>query len=316
MAEKVNRVNGLEITHENIIVTPGVLPGVYLALKHACDTGDEVIITNPMYYPFSMYIQGTRNHPVSWDILLEKGYGFDEERLKELITPKTKLIFVCNPHNPCGRVMTREELKAIADVAVDHNIYVMSDELWEEVLFDDRRHVSIASLNPEIADLTLTSYGFSKAWGIAGLQMGYVVVTNKVMLERVRNLSMLTYRSTNTLALAAAPVMLDGTLDPWKKEMLEHLEKIRGLCLKRFDEMGRITTPELQGTWLMFPKFDYGKTSVELVKLFLEEGKVRLYPGSQFGSNGEGHMRMLIATSEAIMNEALDRMENVLAKLK
>jgi len=110
--------------------------------------------------------------------------------------------------------------------------------------------------------------------------------------------------------------MLDGSLDPWRRDMLRHLEKIRGLCYKRFDEMGGITTPELQGTWLMFPKFDYGKTCEELDKLFFEDGRVRLHKGTLFGSNGEGHMRLLIATSEAIMNEALDRMENVLAKPK
>ena len=94
------------------------------------------------------------------------------------------------------------------------------------------------------------------------------------------------------------------------------LTKIRRLCLKRFEEMGGITTPELQGTWLMFPKFDYGKTSDELEKLFLEKGRIRIYPGTKFGSNGEGHMRLLISTSEEIMNEALNRIEKTLNGLK
>lgn len=314
MAEKLNRVNGLQVIAENVIISPGVIPGVSLAVSHACRGGDEAIITNPMYFPFKMITERTQNNPVTWDIYADEGYKFDEERLKESITPKTKLIFVCNPHNPCGRVMSKQELNAIADIAVDNKIYVVSDELWEEIVFDEYKHISIASLNSDIADLTLTVYGFSKAWGVAGLKIGYAVITNKVMLEQVRKI--VTYRGTNTLANAIAPVMLDGTLDPWRREMMKHLTKIRRLCLKRFDEIGGITTPELQGTWLMFPKFDYGKTSDELEKLFFETGKVRIYPGTKFGSNGEGHMRMLISTSEAIMNEALNRIEKTINDLK
>jgi aspartate/methionine/tyrosine aminotransferase len=314
MAEKLNRVNGLQVTAENVIISPGVIAGVSLAFNHACRGGDEVIITNPMYFPFKMITEGTQNHPVTWDLSANEEYKFDEERLKEAVTPKTKLIVICNPHNPCGRVMSKQELKAIADIAVDNKIYVVSDELWEEIVFDEYEHISIASLNSDIADLTLTVYGFSKAWGVAGLKIGYAVITNKVMLEQVRKTT--PFRGANTLATAIAPVMLDGTLDPWRREMIKHLTKIRQFCLKRFDEIGGITTPELQGTWLMFPKFDYGKTSDELEKVFFEKGKVRIYPGTKFGSNGEGHMRLLISTSEEIMNEALIRIEKTLNGLK
>jgi len=316
MAEKVSRVNRIDVTRENVMVTQGVIPTMWLAVRHACDVGDEVIVTNPMYGPFYASVEVTHTQPVYWELDVDDGYRFDVEGLKELITPKTRLIFVCNPHNPCGRVMTEEELKGIADVAVDNKIYVMVDELWEDIVYDGREHVSIAGLNPEIADLTVTALGFSKTWGIAGLQMGYLVATNKVMMQSLRRLARGVMRGTNNLALAAAPVMLDGSLDYWKRDMISHLEKIRALCYKRFEEMGNITVPELQGTYLMFPKFDYGKTSDELDKLFLEEARVRLNPGTHFGSLGEGHMRVFNATSEAIMNEALDRMEKALSKLK
>ena len=316
MAEKVSRVNRIDVTRENVMITQGVNPAMWLAVRHACDVGDEVIVTNPMYGPFYASVEVTHTQPVYWELDVDDGYRFDVEGLKELITPKTRLIFVCNPHNPCGRVMTEEELKGIADVAVDNKIYVMVDELWEDIVYDGREHVSIAGLNPEIADLTVTAWGFSKTWGIAGLQMGYLVATNKVMMQSLRRLARGVMRGTNNLALAAAPVMLDGSLDYWKRDMIRHLEKIRALCYKRFEEMGNITVPELQGTYLMFPKFDYGKTSDELDKLFFEEARVRLNPGTHFGSLGEGHMRVFNATSEAIMNEALDRMEKALSKLK
>ncbi|MFB0557646.1 MAG: aminotransferase class I/II-fold pyridoxal phosphate-dependent enzyme [Candidatus Bathyarchaeia archaeon] len=316
MAEKVRRVNDMDVTKDNVMIIQGVIPAMWLAVRHACKEGDEVIVTNPMYGPFYTSIEVTHTQPVHWDLDMEEGYRFDVEKLTEIITPKTKLIFVCNPHNPCGRVMTKEELKGIADIAADNKIYVMVDELWEDIVYDGKEHISLASLNPEIADLTVTSWGFSKTWGIAGLQMGYLVATNKVMMQSLRRLARGVMRGTNNLALAAAPVMLDGSLDYWKRDMIKHLEKIRELCCKRFEEMGNITVPELQGTYLMFPKFDYGKTSDELDKFFFEEARVRLNPGIHFGSLGEGHMRALTATSEAIMNEALERMEKALSKLK
>ena len=316
MAEKVKKVNHLDVTKDNVMITQGVIPGMWLAVRHACREGNEVIVTNPMYGPFYTSIEVTRTRPVYWKLDMDEGYRFDIERLKELVTPKTRLIFVCNPHNPCGRVMTEEELKGIADVAVDNKIYVMVDELWEDIIYDGRKHISLASLNPEIANLTITSWGFSKTWGVAGLQLGYLIATNDVMMESLRSLARGVMRGASTLAMAVAPVMLGEGLDYWKRDMIKHLEKIRELCYKRFAEMGGITFPELQGTYLMFPKFDYGKTSDELDRFLFEEARVRLNPGSHFGTVGEGHMRVLTATSEAIMNEALDRMERALIKLK
>jgi bifunctional pyridoxal-dependent enzyme with beta-cystathionase and maltose regulon repressor activities len=315
-AEKLKRVNGVEVPPENVMMTQGVIPGMWLAARHACREGDEVIVTSPMYGPFYTATEVTRNRPVHWKLEMEEGYRFDVEKLKELITPKTRLIFVCNPHNPCGRVMTEEELKGIADVAVDNKIFVMVDELWEDIIYDGRRHITLASLNPEIANLTITSWGFSKTWGIPGLQIGYLATTNNVIMQNLRQLARGVLRGTNTLAIAAAPVILGEGLDYWKRDMIKHLEKIRELCYKRFSEMGNIITPKLEGTYLMFPKFDYGMTSDEMDKFLFEKARIRLNPGSHFGPNGEGHMRVLTATSESIMNEALDRMEKALATLK
>jgi len=316
MAEKLGRVNGVEVTKDEVMVTQGVTPGMWLAVRHACNQGDEVIVTDPMYHPFYISTEVTHTTPVRWELKMEEGYKFDIDRLNELISPKTRLIFVCNPHNPCGRVMTKEELKGIADIAVDNGIFVMVDELWEDVVYDGYKHISLASLNSDIADLTVTSWGFSKMWSVPGLQMGYLACTNKNMIRSIRSLARGVMRGTSTLAHSIAPLMLSGKLDHWKRDMIAHLVKIDELCRKRFGEMGGITTPKLEGLYLLFPKFDYGLTSNELDKLFFEKAKVRLNAGTNFGPSGEGHMRVLTATSEGIMNEALDRIEKSLAKLK
>lgn len=316
MAEKIGRRNGLEASADDIMITQGVNPGMWLAVRHSCKPGNEVIVTNPMYGPFFTAVDVVNTKPVYWDLHMDEGYKFDIERLKDLVTPKTKLIFVCNPHNPCGRAMTEEELKGVADVAVDNGIKVMVDELWEDIVFDGRKHITLASLNPEIEKLTMTSWGFSKTFGVAGLQMGYICATNKEIMDDLKKHARGVLRGTSTLSRAAAPVMLDNRLDWWRRDVMKHLHKMRDLCEKRLDELPGVTYPKLEGIYLMFPKFDYGMNSEELNKYMFEEARLRFTPGSNFGSRGEGHQRILIATSEAIMNEALDRMEKALGKLK
>jgi aspartate/methionine/tyrosine aminotransferase len=316
MAEKVTRRNGLNAKGDDILITQGVIPAMWLAVKHACKAGDEVIATDPMYFHFHTAQETTETKPINWPLKLEDEYKFDEEVLKELVTPKTKLIFVCNPHNPTGRVMTKEELKAIADIAVDNKIVVMSDELWEDIIFDNREHITLASVNHEIEKLTMTTWGFSKTFGVAGLRIGYTCATDEKMMESLRKLSADITRTTNNMAKAAAPVMLDRRLDWWRRDIIKHLEMIRGICYKRLDELPNVTYPDLEGTYLMFPKFDYGKTSNELNDYLIEEGKLAFESGTKYGTEGEGHLRFCMATSEEIINKVFDRLENALNKLK
>ncbi len=316
MAAKISRYNGFEVPAEQVMLTQGIIPGMWLAAEHACRPGDEVIVTDPMYYPFFTEVERTRTRPVHWKLKREEGYRFDIERLKSLVSPKTRLIYVCNPHNPCGRVMTREELKGIADVAVDEGIYVYVDELWEDILNDGRKHISLASLNPEIADLTITSWGFSKTWSVPGLQAGYLAATSKAIFDNLTNISRGVLRGTNNFSKAIAEPILSGKVDYWVREMNAYLQEMRDLVERRLNEMGDFTIPKLEGTYLMFPKFNYGLGGDELEKFLLEEAKVTLNNGNRFGPEGEGHMRMLTATSKVIMNEALDRIERVIPKLE
>ncbi len=317
MAEKVRERNGIEAEAEDIMITQGVLPAMWLAVEYACQPGDEVVVTDPMYYPFFMAVERCGAKSLYWKLEEKEGYRFDVDALNELVTERTKLIFLCNPHNPCGRVLTKEELRGIGEIAVDHNLTIMSDELWEDIVFDGRRHISIASLSPEIEERTMTSFGFSKTYGVAGLQIGYLVATNKEMMKELRMIARCVLRGTSTLSRAAAPVMLSDRLKWWREGIVKHLTMIRDLVEKRFKEMPGVTCPKLEGTYLMFPNLSsYGKTSDEMTDYLLKEGKIAVSSGSHFGSNGEGHVRMCIATSESIINEALDRMERALAKLR
>jgi bifunctional pyridoxal-dependent enzyme with beta-cystathionase and maltose regulon repressor activities len=316
ISEKIKRVNKLDIPPEQVMMSQGVTPTMWLAIQKACNPGDEVIVTDPMYYPFFTAINATNTLPTYWKLDLEEGYKFDIELLKASITPRTKLIFVCNPHNPSGRVMTKEELKGLAEVAVDNKLYIMVDELWEDIRYDGHKHYSLASINDEAAALTMTSWGFSKTWSVPGFQAGYMGCTNKVMFESLKKLSTGVLRGTNNLTKGIAPLICSGKIDYWIKDMLTYLIQIRDLVEKRLNEMGNFTIPKLEGTYLMFLRFNYGLSSVELNKVLMEEAKISLNMGSRFGPSGDGHMRMLTATSKTIMNEALDRLEKIIPKLE
>ena len=316
IAEKLKRVNKVEVPPDQVMMTQGVNPSMWLAARHACRPGDEVIVTDPMYFPFFISVEVTQTQPVYWKLDLDGRYRFDVEKLKELITPKTRLIYVCNPHNPAGRAMTKEELKGVADVAVDNKIYVMVDELWEDIRYDGVKHTSLAALNPEIADLTVTSWGFSKAWSVPGLQAGYLACTNKVMFQNIQRIGRGILRGTNNLGKAIAPLICSGKIDYWVDDMNKYLAEVRDLVVKRLNEMGDFTIPHLEATYLMFPKFNYGLTCDELDKILMKDAKVSFNKGAVFGPSGQGHMRILTATSKGIMNEALDRIESVIPKLE
>ncbi|MGD0805273.1 MAG: pyridoxal phosphate-dependent aminotransferase [Candidatus Bathyarchaeia archaeon] len=315
MAEKITRFNKIHVIPDDVMVIQGVDPSLWLAVKHACKSGDEVIITDPMYSPFKGSLDAAGAKPILWELDENDGYKFNIEKLKQLVTKKTRLIGVCNPHNPTGRVMTKEELKGIADIAVDKKINVMSDELWEDIIFDDRKHISIASLSPEIEDLTLTSWGFSKTFGIAGLQLGYMTTTNKEAMADMKKQATGIQRGSSTLAKAIAPIMLDSTLDWWRNDMMKHITKIRNLCAIRMNKMNGVTFPDLEGTYVPFPRFDLGLTSKDLADRLQKDWKIGLSAGIAFGAKGESHLRMCIATSESIMKEALDRIEAATEKL-
>lgn len=316
MVEKIGRVNNLKVTPDDVMIFQGVEPILWLAVMHACKEGDEVVMPNPMYNGFVHVMEGLGTKPVYWDLDFEEGYRFDEEKLKEIVTKDTKLICLCNPHNPAGKVMTRNELKAVADIAVDNQIKVFMDELWEDIRFDGREHITLASLSPEIEDLTATAWGVSKTFGVAGLYLGYMATTNKEMLNAFRKTASGLQRGSNTLARAITPVMLDETLDGYRRDLITHLTKIRDICYERLNEIPGVTFPHVEGTYVPFPKFDLDMTSEKLHEYLVNETKVALNQGSRFGPGGEGHMRICFATSEAIINEAIDRLEKTLPKLK
>ena len=315
MAETTSTKYGIDSTTEDVMVVPGVMPSLWLSTMYTCKAGDEVILPSMIFGPFIRAIDYVGAKPVYHELKQEENWGFDIERLKELITDRTKLIFVCNPHNPTGRVMTQEELKGIADIAVDHDITVASDDLHADIVYDGREHVSIASLGPEIADRTISMFGLSKTFGLAGLQIGWLVASNKEIMEGVQRVAGDLIQGTSSIGLAVAHVVLtqcDGYIPP----LVEYLQVLRDYGVKRLNTMDGVTVEPPEGTYVLWPNIsEYGLSSTEMSDYLLKEGRVATTDGSRHGPEGEGHLRVIFPTSRAIFTEGLDRMEKALSKL-
>ncbi len=322
MAEKVRRINSIDVKDKDIYITQGVLPALWLACKYACKPGEEVLVTDPMYYPFFETAKAAGAIIRYVPLRNDGAWRFDSAEFSKAITPKTRLVFVCNPHNPTGRVMTKQELSMIADLAQKHDLTIMSDELWEDILFDGRQHVSIASLGTEIADRTITSFGFSKTFGVAGLQIGYVVSTNREIMKSIRSTGFRetrdetesALRQTGSLSLAAAKMMLSEQVKYYVRDLVNYLQSARDYVFDTLKEIGHVRVSSLEGTFLIFPDIrDYGMTSAQMADYLLREAKIAVESGSEFGSKGEGHIRINIGTSKEILKEAILRMKHALA---
>lgn len=315
MAETTRIKYGIDATVNDLMITPGVSPSIKLAAMYACKPGDEVIVQSHMYSPFLRAVDSVGAKKIYLEINPEDNWRFDIERLNELVTHRTRLIYLCNPHNPVGRVMTKEELKGIADVAIDRNLIVASDDLHSDYIFDGRKHISIASLGPEIADRTISMFGLSKTFGLAGLQVGWVVATNKEIMGEVRKLASGINRGTGSISLAVAHTVLtkcEGYIPP----LVEYVQNLRDYGVKRLRAMGKLKVVLPEGTYVLWSDFSaYGLSSTEMYKHLLEEGRVATSDGSRYGPGGAGYLRLVFPTSMAIFKEGLDRIEEALSKL-
>jgi bifunctional pyridoxal-dependent enzyme with beta-cystathionase and maltose regulon repressor activities len=316
LAAKIQAVNGIPVTPSGVVVTQGVIPAMWLACRYACKPGDEVVVTNPMYFPFFRAIDSLNLKKVFWPLYSRDGFRFNIDALQDVISPRTKLLFMCNPHNPTGRVMTKSELSAITDLALDNDLIIASDELWEDIVYPGHVHTSIASLHPDVSHNTLTFFGFSKAYNISGLQIGYMATTNETVLAEMKKMAPSILRGTSTVAHAVAKTILSGTVEYYLTQELEHLRLVRDYVISQLRKIGDIRCNMIEGTYLVFPDLTaYGQSSSDLVNYLVTEARVGVSAGSQFGSLGEGHIRMNIGTSIAVLQEALSRITQALQKL-
>jgi len=318
VARVVAERKGINCTPDLILPIDCAAAGMFLIARYACQPGDEAIIFDPVDFLFGQSVDAAGGKRI-YSVVDKKTRTFDLDGLRDLITPRTRMICLCNPHNPLGRVMTEEELRTIGELAVEHNLLIMADEIWSDIVYPPHKHRSIASLSPEIAERTITVYGFSKMFGMAGLRIGFLVAPNPQVYEELVQASLVrtTAVGVSTLSQVAAKTAYESCWY-WVDAFLEHLNKVRDYAVDRLNQMEGISCHRPQGTYVLFPDIvGLGLNSQEISDYLLKEARVAIVPGLPrwFGPGAGGNIRLCFSTSFGIITEALDRMEEAVQSL-
>lgn len=296
-------------TPENVLAVNSAAQGMFLIASYVLKPGEEAIILDPVDFLFKKSVEAVGGKVVLCPVDTVTG-AIDFEKMTSLITPKTKLISICNPHNPLGKVYSKETLKKISEIASAHNLWVMSDEIWSDIVYDHKDFHTYSSVSEEAKKKSFTVYGFSKSFGIAGLRIGAVLCNDQDVFEDFVEKSNFnsTIEGVSTLSQIAASVALEKA-KPWYREFLTHLQNNRNLAFEILSR-SEVLQPHLpEATFVLFPQIKNGMSSDEFAKHVLDQGKVAIVPGSErwFGKGAEGHIRICFSTSQEILEEGLNR---------
>jgi aminotransferase len=288
-----------------VTVTAGSGVSLFVSMAGTINPGEEVVVLEPYFMAYSNLIEhlGAREAGVALEE--DEGYRLDVEALKDKVTQKTKMIVLCNPNNPSGTVYTQNELAGIAKVAQDNDLLVLSDEVYNEFVWDGREHVSIASL-PGMKERTIVSNSFSKTFAMTGWRLGYVLA-DKPIATRLQRIPV-GYR-TNTFVQLAAVEALKGPWEPVEK-MVEEYDRRRRFMVPRLNEIDGISCHMPEGAFYLFPNIGgLCKSSEEFCESLLLEKKILARPGTAFGVSGEHHMRIPLIKSVEVLEKIAEAIE-------
>ncbi|MEM5797233.1 MAG: pyridoxal phosphate-dependent aminotransferase [Candidatus Aenigmatarchaeota archaeon] len=313
LVKKLKKDNKIDVTPEEIIITCGSKEAILLSVMTLVNPKEEVIIPDPGYIAYRPIVEMFNS--VAKSLPLNEGDQFEvhPEILEKLITNKTKLLILNTPSNPTGGVLTRKVLEEIADIVVDKNLMVLCDEAYEKLIYDNAKHVSMASLNG-MKDYVVTTQTFSKTYAMCGFRVGYAVANEKIIKE-MKEFKICTTLAAPTFAQLAAVEALKNSAD-YVKKMVREYDRRRKMLIKRLNEIPNISCTKPKGAFYAFPNIKRIKMSSEKFSDFLlKKAKVVVIPGIEFGKYGEGYIRLSYATAYEKIAEALDRIEKVVSKL-
>lgn len=317
IAEKLIRENNIKADPESeILISAGGSEGLMISFLASLNPGNEVLLGDPYYALFVPMIKISGGKAVSVPLKEEDDFVLDPESIKERINSKTKMIILCDPHNPTGRVRSKEELKAVADIAADYNLLILSDETYEKIIYDDHKHLSIASL-PGMNERTITMISLSKYYAVTGLRLAYVVAEENLMNE-IGKVHAYNVSAAQTPGQYGALEAIRGPQDEARKRVEEY-ELRRNLTVKRLNEIEGVSCHMPMGTFYAFPNVSsYGKTSFEVAKHLLMKGKILTVHGTAYGQYGEGYIRLNFAYCKNMreIEDGLNRMEEALKELR
>ncbi|WP_373266284.1 aminotransferase class I/II-fold pyridoxal phosphate-dependent enzyme [Hungatella hathewayi] len=301
-----------KISENCILPIDSAARGMYIIAETFLKPGDEMIVFDPVDYLFKESCLAAGGVPVLFPAKLKDGY-IDLSELENYITPKTKMIGLCNPHNPYGVLYRQEDLEHIMSLCEKYGLYIMNDEIWSDIVYPENQFLSILSLGEERTGRVMSVFGFSKSFGIAGLRAGMIYCTDKAVFDRLVDKSavMTTAGGIASVSQIAGIVCLKECYY-WVDEFIGHLVQNRDYAVERINRMPVIRCHKPQATYLLYVDISgLGVPSSQFTDYLIEHAGLALVPGGDafFGPGSEGCMRICFATSHEILEEGLNRLE-------
>ena len=310
IAEKSQKENGIPAKPENVIVAP-TKHTLFMTFMALLESGDEALIPDPGWVSYAPMVTLAGAKPVPVRAADEDGFVPSTETVADAITPRTRLIVLNSPSNPAGSVYTRAQMRGLADLAADHDLTIVSDEIYEQILYEGE-HVSPASLDG-MFDRTVTVNGFSKTYSMTGWRLGWLVAPTP-MYKQIVKVQEHTITCATAFAQKAGVAALRGPTGPLKV-MVDEFRARRDIVLRELKKIDRLATNRPSGAFYVFPRVDVGVKSALLAERILKEANVAVTPGSAFGDAGEGHLRLSYAASRETIVESIRRIADVLQRI-
>jgi len=322
IAKKFKVDNNLDYEPSQVVVSAGAKHSLYNAFMVLCQPGDEVILPAPYWVSYLEQIKLAGAAPLIVQTRQENGFKLTPEELRSTLTPRTRLLVLNSPSNPTGAVYTRDELAALGEVLLENNISVISDEIYEKLVYDGEKHISIAELSPELKDQTVIINGVSKAYSMTGWRIGYAAAPAEVA-KAMNDLQSHSTSNPTSIAQAGALAALEGSQGP-VSEMVEQFDRRRKYMVERLQSMPGISCNTPRGAFYVFPSMKglIGKSyngkkiagASDFAAIILENARVAVVPGIAFGD--DTCFRLSYATSMENIEEGLNRMENLIKELE
>jgi len=309
VAEYINKTRATDFQAENVVIVPGAKPIIYFGITALIDPGDEVIYPNPGYPIYESMINFVGGVPVPIPLLEKNEFRLDPEQLASLVTDKTKIIILNSPHNPTSGVLTYEDLEAVAKIAIENDIMVMSDEPYEQIIYDGEHH-SIAAIDG-MAERTIILDSMSKSFAMTGWRLGYGIGP-KELVDAIAKLETNCNSCTTTFVQRAGIAALQGSMDETHK-MAQTFKERRDVIIDGLNAIEGISCLRPHGAFYAFPNItETGYDCRELATKCLEEAGVAVLAGTAFGEYGEGYLRLSYANSVQNIQMSLDRIAGML----
>jgi aminotransferase len=314
LADKAYKDYGLRYDpNSEVLVTVGGTEAIFLALLGLVNPGDEVLIPNPGFVCYEPGVLLADGVPVSVPLLEKNGFRPSIEDVMSLITDRSRVMILNSPNNPTGTVLSYDEMAALAKIAVERDLIVISDEVYEKIVYDGTKHYCLASF-PGMRERTLVVNSFSKTYAMTGLRVGYIYGPEE-LISPICLVHQYLVACVDTFAQYAALAALNGPQD-FVRKMVNEFDRRRRFVFKRLNETEGFNCPLPKGAFYIFPNIKSFKMSSEdFAQLLLKEAHVAVVPGTAFGSYGEGYIRISYAAAYDQLEEALNRIERAVKKL-